>query len=157
MGGLTMKPKEYKTNLCEYKLICKEIETPYKRIKIKYARDVADYIRPFISDTLMAFETFMVIGLNRANNTVGWGIVAQGCVDRVMVDMKIIMKMALDMCCSSIILCHNHPSGTTNPSTEDRELTEKVASACMLVDLRLIDHVIITKDSYYSFANHGEL
>lgn len=149
--------KEYKTNLCEYKIVCKEVDTPYKRVKIKYAKDVADYVRPFISETLMAFETFMVIGLNRANNTVGWGIVAQGCVDKVMVDMKIIMKMALDMCCSSIILCHNHPAGTTNPSREDRELTEKVASACMLVDLRLLDHVIITKEDYYSFANHGEL
>ena len=155
MGGLTMK--EYKTNLCEYKLICKEIKTPYKRIKITDAKDVADYVRPFISETLMAFETFMVIGLNRANNTVGWGIVAQGCVDRVMVDMKIIMKMALDMCCSSIILCHNHPSGSTNPSREDRELTRRVANACELVDLRLLDHVIVTREDYYSFANHGEL
>jgi DNA repair protein RadC len=149
--------KTYKTNLCEYKLICKEVETPYKRIKITEAKDVADYVRPFISETLMAFETFMVIGLNRANNTVGWGIVSQGCVERVMVDMKIIMKMALDMCCSNIILCHNHPSGSTKPSAEDRVLTKRVASACELVDLRLLDHVIITKEDYYSFMENGGL
>lgn len=149
--------KEYKTNLCEYKIVCKEVETPYKRIKIKDARDVADYVRPFISETLMAFETFMVIGLNRANNTVGWGIVSQGGLSNVLVDIRILMKMALDMCCNSIILCHNHPSGSLNPSAEDRALTSRVASACELVDLRLLDHVIITKEDYYSFANHGEL
>lgn len=152
-----MKGKEYKTNICEFKLVCKEIETPYKRIKIKDARDVADYVRPFISETLMAFETFMVIGLNRANNTVGWGIVSQGGLSNVLVDMRILMKMALDMCCSSIILCHNHPGGTTNPSAEDRALTRRVASACALVDLRLLDHVIITNNDYYSFSNNGEL
>lgn len=149
--------KNYKTNICEYKIICKEVETPYKRVQVASAKDVADYVRPFISETLMAFETFMVIGLNKANNTVGWGIVAQGCVDRVMVDMKIIMKMALDMCCSNIILCHNHPSGTLQPSAEDRALTRRVASACELVDLRLLDHVIITNNNYYSFADHAEL
>lgn len=149
--------KEYKINLCEYKLICKEVETPYKRIKITDARDVADYVRPFISETLMAFETFMIIGLNKANNTVGWGIVSQGGLSNVLVDMRILMKIAFDMCCNSIILCHNHPAGTLQPSEEDRALTRRVASACELVDLRLLDHVIITKEDYYSFANHGEL
>lgn len=155
MGGLTMK--EYKTNLCEFKIICKEVETPYKRIKITDARDVADYVRPFISETLMVHETFMVIGLNKANNTVGWGIVSQGGLSNVLVDMRILMKMALDMCCCSIILCHNHPGGTLRPSAEDRALTKRVASACELVDLRLLDHVIVTREDYYSFANHGEL
>lgn len=149
--------KTYKTNLCEYKIVCKEVETPYKRIKIKDARDVADYIRPFISETLMVHETFMVIGLNKANNTVGWGIVSQGGLSSVLVDIRILMKMALDMCCNSIILCHNHPSGTLLPSAEDRTLTRRVASACELVDLRLLDHVIVTREDYYSFANHGEL
>lgn len=155
MGGLTMKT--YKTNLCEYKLICKEVDTPYKRVQITDAKDVADYVRPFISETLMAFETFMVIGLNRANNTVGWGIVSQGGLSNVLVDMRILMKMALDMCCSSIILCHNHPGGTLLPSAEDRALTRRVVSACELVDLRLLDHVIITKEGHYSFTEHGEL
>ena len=149
--------KTYKTNLCEYKLICKERETPYKKIKITNAKDVADYVRPFISETLMAFETFMVIGLNRANNTVGWGIVSQGELSNVLVDMRILMKMVLDMCCNSIILCHNHPSCTLQPSAEDRALTKRVASACELVDLRLLDHIIITKEDYYSFTEHGEL
>lgn len=149
--------KEYKTNLCEYKIVCKEIDTPYKRVKIKDAKDVADYVRPFISETLMAFETFMLIGLNKANNTVGWGIVSQGGLSAVLVDIRILMKMALDMCCNSIILCHNHPSGTLNPSAEDRALTRRVASACELVDLRLLDHVIITKEGHYSFKDNGEL
>lgn len=152
-----MKPKEYKTNLCEYKIVCKEIETPYKRIKIKDARDVADYVRPFISETLMVHETFMVIGLNRANNTVGWGIVSQGGISNILVDMRILMKMALDMCCNSIIICHNHPGGSLNPSAEDRALTKRIASACELVDLRLLDHVILTNNDYYSFSNNGEL
>jgi DNA repair protein RadC len=78
-------------------------------------------------------------------------------VERVMVDMKIIMKMALEMCCSNIILCHKQPSGSTKPSAEDRVLTKRVASACELVDLRLLDHVIITKEDYYSFMENGGL
>lgn len=149
--------KEYKTNLCEYKLICKEVDTPYKRIKITDAKDVADYVRPFISETLMAYETFMVIGLNRKNNTIGWGIVSQGGISSVLVDMKILLKMALDMCASCIIIVHNHPSGTASPSGEDRALTRRVAAAVELLDMKLIDHVIITKDEHYSFADKGEL
>lgn len=149
--------KTYKTNLCEYKLICKEVDTPYKRIKITDAKDVADYVRPFISETLMAYETFMVIGLNRKNNTIGWGIVSQGGISFVLVDMKILLKMALDMCASCIIIVHNHPSGIASPSGEDRALTRRVAAAVELLDMRLIDHVIITKDEHYSFADKGEL
>lgn len=149
--------KNYKTNICEYKIICKEVETSYKRVRVTSAKDVADYVRPFISETLMAFETFIVIGLNRANNTVGWGIVSQGGLSSVLVDMRILMKMALDMCCNSIILCHNHPGGILAPSAEDRALTKRVASACELVDLRLLDHVIITNNDYYSFADHAKL
>lgn len=154
---MATKMKEYKTNLCEYKLICKEVKTPYKKVKIFDSYDVAEYVRPFYSDTLMAYETFMILGLNRKNNTIGWGIVGQGGISYVMVDMRILLKMALDMCASGIVLVHNHPSGSKEPSPEDRKLTQRVQSACELLDIKLVDHVIITKNEHYSFASNGDL
>lgn len=149
--------KNYKTNICEYKIICKEVETSYKRVQLKSAKDVADYVRPLISETLMAFETFMVLGLNKKNNTIGWGLVAQGGISSVLVDMRVLFKMAIDMCATQIIVVHNHPAGTALPSAEDRALTKRVANGCELLDIKLLDHVIITNNDHYSFADHAEL
>lgn len=124
---------------------------------IRTSKDIVRLMHPVISD--MPVEVFWVILLNRRNKVIGRECVALGGVSAVLVDMRLLLKPAITRLASSIILCHNHPSGTISPSAEDRALTRRVAAAVELLDMRLLDHVIITSDSeqFYSFADHGEL
>lgn len=124
---------------------------------IRTSKDIVRLMHPVISD--MPVEAFWVILLNRRNKVIGRECVALGGVSAVLVDMRLLLKPAITRLASSIILCHNHPSGTASPSSEDRALTRRAASAAELIDIRLLDHVIITSDSeqFYSFADHGEL
>ena len=114
-------------------------------------------MHPVISD--LPVEEFWVILLNRKNRVIGKECVARGGVSAVLVDMRMLLKPAISRLASSIILCHNHPSGTASPSGEDRALTRRVAAAVELLDMKLIDHVIITTDAdqYFSFADRGEI
>lgn len=124
---------------------------------IRTSKDVVDLMHPLISD--LPVEEFWLILLNRKNKIIGKECIARGGVSQVLVDMRLLLKPAITRLASSIILCHNHPSGTMSPSAEDRALTRRAASAAELIDVRLLDHVIITPDfeKFYSFADHGEL
>lgn len=123
---------------------------------IRSSLDVAR-LMSFIGD--FPVEEFWVILLNRKNKVIDRVCVARGGVSAVMVDMRILLKPAIVRLASGIVLCHNHPSGSTQPSAEDRKLTKRVASAVELFDIKLVDHVIITSDhsQFYSFADQGEL
>ncbi len=124
---------------------------------IRNSRDIVDLMHPEISDKPV--EEFWVVLLNRKNRVIGRECVARGGVSAVLVDMRMLLKPAISRLASSIILCHNHPSGTASPSGEDRALTRRVAAAVELLDIKLIDHVIITSDAdqYFSFADRGEI
>ena len=124
---------------------------------IRTSRDIVDLMHPEISDKPV--EEFWVVLLNRKNRVIGRECVARGGVSAVLVDMRMLLKPAISRLASSIILCHNHPSGTASPSGEDRALTRRVAAAVELLDIKLIDHVIITSDAdqYFSFADRGEI
>ena len=124
---------------------------------IRNSRDIVNFMHPEISDKPV--EEFWVVLLNRKNRGIGRECVARGGVSAVLVDMRMLLKPAISRLASSIILCHNHPSGTASPSGEDRALTRRVAAAVELLDIKLIDHVIITSDAdqYFSFADRGEI
>ena len=124
---------------------------------IRTSRDIVDLMHPEISDKPV--EEFWVVLLNRKNRVIGRECVARGGVSAVLVDMRMLLKPAISRLASSIILCHNHPSGTASPSSEDRALTRRVAAAVELLDIKLIDHVIVTTDAdqYFSFAVRGEI
>lgn len=124
---------------------------------IRNSRDIVNLMHPEISDKPV--EEFWVVLLNRKNRVIGRECVARGGVSAVLVDMRMLLKPAISRLASSIILCHNHPSGTASPSGEDRALTRRVAAAVELLDIKLIDHVIITSDAdqYFSFADRGEI
>ena len=124
---------------------------------IRTSKDIVRLMHPVICDKPV--EQFWVILLNRKNKVIGKECIALGGVSAVLVDMRLLLKPAITRLASSIILCHNHPSGTVSPSAEDRALTRRAASAAELIDIRLLDHVIITSDSeqFYSFADHGDL
>lgn len=147
--------KTYKTNLEE--LTLKRNPTDFKRVKITSSKDSAKYIRNFYSDDLTIFESFFILLLNNQNNTIGYAKISQGGVCGTVVDVRIICKYAVESLCTGVILCHNHPSGTLIPSQADKDITSKVKLALNLFDVKVLDHIILTEDSYFSFADEGIL
>lgn len=145
----------------EYKKSMPEIEIRKKKshvhqYKITCSNDIAKCMREiFGEDEIGVYESFFCVYLNRANKTVGWIQISQGGITGTIADPRLIMKSALDCLASGIILAHNHPSGNTTPSQDDITLTKKLCQAAQLFDMQVLDHIILTEDSYYSFADEG--
>lgn len=132
-------------------------KTDFPREKIRTSKNGADFIRQFYSDDIEIFESFFLLMLNRANTTIGYAKISQGGTTGTVVDVKIIAKYALDSLAQAVILAHNHPSGNLQPSEEDKAVTKKVIAALGLLEVQVLDHVILTADSYYSFSDNGIL
>ena len=105
----------------------------------------------------MQHEECWAIYLTSSNRIVEYQRVSQGGVQATVVDHRLIIKRALELLSTQIILVHNHPSGLAEPSEADKNLTLKVKDAAALFDIRLLDHVIISRESSYSFRRHGLL
>lgn len=117
--------------------------------------DVATYLQTSLRD--YKHEVFGVIFLNRANKINGFKIISEGGITGTVADPRIILKKALEEDAVSIILCHNHPSGSLKPSRADEELTHKIKEAAKYFDIKVLDHLIVSDDGYYSFADEGIL
>lgn len=122
---------------------------------IKESRDIASYLQTRFRD--LPYEVFAVIFLNRANRINHFEVVSQGGITGTVADPRIILKKALEEEAVSIILCHNHPSGSLRPSRADEELTQKIKEAARYFDIKVIDHIIVSERGYYSFADEGLL
>ncbi len=148
--------KTYKSNISEFGL--RLTPTDIKKVKIQCSSDAADYIRQFYGDDIAIYESFFLLLLNRANNTTGFVKISQGGTVGTVIDIKIIAKYAIDSLSSSVILAHNHPSGTMVPSGADSSITRKIKDALALFDVQVLDHLILgTENKYYSFADEGML
>ena len=102
-------------------------------------------------------EQAMAFFLNRKNMLIGYRLICSGTSHQCFIDVKFLASLALHTMASSVILAHNHPSGRTEPSGADRVITEKIRLALELIDVKLIEHIIITEEGYYSFADEGKL
>ena len=102
-------------------------------------------------------EEFWVMYLNRANKIITGQKISQGGITGTVADTRLILKHALDNLACSIVLCHNHPSGNLTPSNEDKELTRKMKETGKLVDIKVMDHIIVSDAGYFSFADEGIL
>lgn len=122
--------------------------------KISGGRDVYEYFH-HLAD--LHNEEFWVMFLNRANKILSAQKLSQGGITGTVADIRLILKNALDNFATGIILCHNHPSGNLNPSNEDKELTQKVKQTAKLLDITVLDHIIVSETSYFSFADEGIL
>ena len=118
--------------------------------------DVATYLQTSLKD--YKHEVFAVIFLNRANKIIdNYKIISEGGITGTVADPRIILKQALEKDAVSLILCHNHPSGSLKPSRADEELTQKIKEAAKYFDIKVLDHLIVSDDGYYSFADEGIL
>ena len=124
-----------------------------KKQAIKQSSDVAAYLQAELGHKQL--ESFVVVYLNRANNIIRQEIISEGGITGTVADPRIILKKALDHHAVSIILCHNHPSGNLKPSKADEQLTNKIKNAAAFLDIQVMDHIIVSEEGYYSFADEG--
>jgi DNA repair protein RadC len=133
----------------------RQATTGLEKPVIRDSSSIASYLQALLRDHNQ--EVFAVIFLNRANRINHFEIISQGGITGTVADPRIILKKALEQHAVSIILCHNHPSGNLRPSKADEELTHKIKEASKYFDIRLLDHIIVSEEGYYSFADEGVL
>jgi DNA repair protein RadC len=126
--------------------------------KITNSKDAANFIRKIYDrGTLQLQESFIVVYLNRVNEILGYYKLSTGGIAGVVADPKLIFATAIASASSGIILSHNHPSGNLSPSQADIDFTRKIKEGGKLLEVQLLDHLIITKTAYYSFADESML
>jgi DNA repair protein RadC len=123
--------------------------------KITSSINVFERFFPKMED--LPHEEFWVLFLDRANKVIQEYRISQGGITGTVIDVKIILKNAIQKLASSIILCHNHPSGNIVPSEPDKNITVKLKEAATMMDIQVLDHLVIGQGEYYSFADEGML
>lgn len=122
-----------------------------KRDKISSSKDVYEIMRSVLTD--LPHEEFWVLLLNRANLVIKKELISRGGVAGTVVDTKIVFKTAIENYASSIIICHNHPSGNLKPSEADIRITKNIKEAGKLMEIQLLDHLILAESGFFSFAD----
>jgi DNA repair protein RadC len=125
----------------------------YMKTCVSCSTDVASYLQSHLKDYHK--EVFAVVFLNRANKINHFEIISEGGITGTVADPRIILKKALEENAVSLILCHNHPSGNLKPSLADQELTIKIKEAAKYFDIKVMDHLIVSEEGFFSFADEG--
>ena len=142
--------------VAEVQLIYKSKVKASQRPKITTSKDAFEVLKKhWNQDTLEFVEEFKVMLLNRANRVLGIIEISTGGMSGTVADPKVIFAAAIKSAASSILLSHNHPSGNLAPSQADINLTRKLKSAGELLDIAVLDHLIISNEGFYSFADEG--
>lgn len=123
--------------------------------QIKSSNDVGELMRPLLEG--LEYEEFWVLMLSRANRVTYKRCISQGGTAATVVDVKLLLKRAIDCLAEGIILVHNHPSGNARPSGEDDRLTARIDEGAKILGIKVLDHVIIARDKMYSYADEGKL
>ncbi len=144
------------SNIAEVKLSYSAKVKPSERPQISSSKDALTICKSlWPADTIELKEFFYTLLLDRANKVLGAVRIGEGGISGTVADVRHIFQSAILSNCSSLILAHNHPSGNTQPSEADIKLTRKIAKAGELHDIKVLDHVILTCENYYSFADEG--
>ena len=129
-----------------------EVEITYKhkstsKLTVTRSADADEFLRGIWSNQMEYREEMYVLLLNRANLILGYNCLSKGGTSGTVVDIKMLLQLALKTNSHAIILAHNHPSGSTKPSGQDKAITTKVKDACKLMDIALLDHLILTESN----------
>ncbi len=126
-----------------------------KKDQVTKSGDIAEYLRATLEYRKQ--EVFAVVFLNRGNRVTHFEIVSEGGLTGTVADPRVILKKALEQEATSLVLCHNHPSGNLRPSKADELLTQKIKQAASFLDILVMDHIIVSNEGYFSFADEGML
>jgi DNA repair protein RadC len=124
-----------------------------RKSTVTHSKDVADFLQAQLK--YKKHEVFAVLFLNRANKINHYEVVSEGGITGTVADPRIILRKALEHDAVNVILCHNHPSGSIKPSRADEELTKKIKEAALYFDIKVLDHIIVSEEGYFSFADEG--
>lgn len=133
----------------------RSIEKALEKPTIKESKDAYEILKTFMED--LDHEEVWVIYLNQANKVISSKKISSGGVALAIMDVRLIMKEAINQLASAIILSHNHPSGAITPSEHDKKSTQRIKEACNIFEISLLDHIIVGKGSYFSFNDNGQL
>lgn len=122
---------------------------------VRSSTDVANFLNQTFRD--LQYEIFAVVLLNRANKIIHYEVISKGGITGTVADPRLILKLAINHGATSIILSHNHPSGNLKPSKADEEITERIKKSAALMDIKLLDHIIVSEEGYLSFMDEGIL
>jgi DNA repair protein RadC len=145
----------YHSLVGEVSLVWKEKKTSKR--KITGSNQAASFFREIWEDDLLIRESMYIMFLNRVNNINAWSLISKGGIVGTVIDNSLIIKLALETLSRAVIICHNHPSGTNVPSQTDQNITVKIKDGLQIMDIQLLDHIILTNESYYSFSDEGLL
>lgn len=129
----------------------RRLEDTFSSEKITSSRTVFTIMQPILGE--LPHEEFWILYLNNSNKILQKTQLSKGGITGTLVDVRLVLKNALEVGATSIILCHNHPSGTLKPSTSDKEITKKLKTAAESLDIKVLDHLIVTEKAYFSFAD----
>lgn len=133
----------------------RRMEEALEKKKITSSSSVFEFMQPIIGE--LPHEEFWILYLNNSNKIINHLPLSKGGITGTLVDVRLVLKKCLELGATSIILSHNHPSGNLNPSSADKELTKKLKIASESLDIKILDHIIVTEKSYFSFADEGLL
>jgi len=133
----------------------RRLEDAVQLDKITSSRSVFDVMQPVLGE--LPHEEFWILYLNNSNKVIQKNQLSKGGITGTLVDVRLVLKSALEVGATSLILCHNHPSGTLKPSQADKDITQKLKTAAQSLDIKVLDHLIITEKTYFSFADDGIL
>ncbi len=133
----------------------RQLELALEKPKINSSKAVFNVMQPIVGD--LEHEEFWVLFLNNSNKVLAKHQISKGGLTATIVDVRLLFKSALEFAAVAIIVCHNHPSGKLQPSNADKNLTQKIKTAGETLDIKLLDHLIVTQKSYFSFADEGIL
>lgn len=147
----------FNSTVDEISIVYHHTVRPSERKKVNSSSSAHEILRSIWNDQVELYESFYILLLNRANKVLGYRLISQGGVSGTVVDPKAIFQAALLANASSIILAHNHPSGTLTPSEADDRITKKLKAAGEFLEISVLDHLILGDDQFYSFADEGRL
>lgn len=130
-------------------------EEAQKITKISCSRDTFELLYPLMGE--LQHEEFWIVYLNNSNKVIHKSQLSKGGITGTLVDVRLVLKQALDLGAVGIILAHNHPSGALKPSAADKQITQKLKKASEALDIKILDHIILAQHHYFSFADQGIL
>ena len=130
-------------------------EAAQKITKINSSKNVFELLQPKMGE--LPHEEFWIVFLNNSNTVLHAGQISKGGITGTLVDVRLVLKQSLELGAVGLILAHNHPSGTLRPSEADKQITRKLKVAAEALDIKVLDHIIITQKEYFSFADEGLL
>jgi DNA repair protein RadC len=161
LDGVDLNDLDAKMKTLQKEFTVREIDITFKEEKIAFnqvrsSKDAYQFIKDVLFEGMEIQEHFVVLFLSQSNQIIGYYRHSKGTINSTQVDIELVMAVAIKSLSKAMIVSHNHPSGNKEPSEADRTVTKRLKQAAALFDISVLDHVIVTNEGYYSFADSGE-